>query len=245
MSDLSDFGSAAKGLARNPLGIIALFIVLIYGFAALTLGFNSHLEASERLPLVWFLVLFPVIVLSLFGWLVIQHNEKLYAPSDYRSDDSFLKRKEQSERYSTQITANQELLKTEVLEFVKEHSDPTDGDYQKISEQLTKKINDATTITVDATDFLNKADAIFNYPIAIFESLADLTNTIYFELSPAVRVYHYGSSWILKNKSTGKPIKNLRMLAGIPPGKPFDDPRTLSELGITPGCTLIVERVKE
>jgi hypothetical protein len=48
MSDVPSFGNTAKGLARNPLGIIALFIVLIYGFAALTLGFNSKLEASER-----------------------------------------------------------------------------------------------------------------------------------------------------------------------------------------------------
>ena len=64
MSDLPTFATTAKGLARNPLGIIALFIVLIYGFAALTLGFNSRLEDAERVPLVWFLVLFPVAVLS-------------------------------------------------------------------------------------------------------------------------------------------------------------------------------------
>lgn len=60
MSDLSSFGATAKGLARNPLGIIALFIVLIYGFAALTLGLNAKLEAAERTLLVWFLVAFPV-----------------------------------------------------------------------------------------------------------------------------------------------------------------------------------------
>jgi hypothetical protein len=31
------FGTIARGSARSPLGIIALFIVLVYGFAALTL----------------------------------------------------------------------------------------------------------------------------------------------------------------------------------------------------------------
>lgn len=30
------FGETAKSLARNPLGIIALFIVMVYGFAALS-----------------------------------------------------------------------------------------------------------------------------------------------------------------------------------------------------------------
>ena len=31
---LKSFGETAKGPARNPLGIIALFIVLVYGFVA-------------------------------------------------------------------------------------------------------------------------------------------------------------------------------------------------------------------
>src|SRR5882672_11180078 len=90
MTEMSTFGSTAKGLARNPLGIIALFIVLIYGFAALTLGINTSLQSQERLPLVWFLVLFPVVVLFTFGWLVSRHHEKLYAPADYKSDEGFL-----------------------------------------------------------------------------------------------------------------------------------------------------------
>jgi hypothetical protein len=44
------------GLARNPLGIIALFIVLVYGCAALVTGFAGSLTLVERLPLVLFLV---------------------------------------------------------------------------------------------------------------------------------------------------------------------------------------------
>src|SRR5256885_10550792 len=34
----------AKNLARNPLGIIALFIVLVYGFASLMVGFSDKLQ---------------------------------------------------------------------------------------------------------------------------------------------------------------------------------------------------------
>ena len=65
MSDIGAMGSAAKGLSRNPMGIIALFIVLIYGFAALTLGINHQLEQTERLLLVCFLIAFPVAVLAI------------------------------------------------------------------------------------------------------------------------------------------------------------------------------------
>jgi hypothetical protein len=36
------FGDVAKGLARNPLGIIALFIVLVYGFASPVTAFAGY-----------------------------------------------------------------------------------------------------------------------------------------------------------------------------------------------------------
>lgn len=87
---IKDFGSVAQGLARNPLGMIALFIVLIYGFACLVVGTSSYLQPSERTPIIWFLVLFPVIVLGVFGWLVSSHHKKLYAPSDFKNEEHFL-----------------------------------------------------------------------------------------------------------------------------------------------------------
>jgi hypothetical protein len=84
--------SSAKSLSKNPLGIIALFIVLVYGFACLLFGFSSkNLELVERQPFIWFVVLFPLAVLALFGWLVSKHHDKLYAPTDYKDDGSFLK----------------------------------------------------------------------------------------------------------------------------------------------------------
>lgn len=86
---LATFSDSAKGLAKNPLGIIALFIVLVYGFAALVVG-ASRLEAGERLPLIWFLVIFPVLVLAVFGWLVSCHHTKLFAPADYKDESNFV-----------------------------------------------------------------------------------------------------------------------------------------------------------
>jgi Holliday junction resolvase-like predicted endonuclease len=88
---LDSFGKTAQKLARNPLGIIALFIVLIYGFASLVVGVSGKsLEPEQRWPLIWFLVIFPVIVLAVFAWLVSRHHLKLYAPADYRNEELFL-----------------------------------------------------------------------------------------------------------------------------------------------------------
>ena len=88
---LKEFGNIAKKLSVNPLGIIALFIVLVYGIAALVLGLSSSsFEPGERLPLIWFLVGFPPIVLFTFAWLVAKHHAKLYAPKDYPDPTQFL-----------------------------------------------------------------------------------------------------------------------------------------------------------
>lgn len=87
----NSFAQTAKGLARNPLGIIALFIVLVYGFASLVTAFASSLTTSERLPLIWFLVIFPVLVLVAFVWLVSRHSGKLFAPSDFKNEDNYVR----------------------------------------------------------------------------------------------------------------------------------------------------------
>jgi hypothetical protein len=90
LDHLKSFSSAAQGLARNPLGIIALFIVLVYGFACLVVGSSSLLDAADRKPIIWFVVLFPVVVIGVFGWLVSKHHTKLYAPFDYKDERNFL-----------------------------------------------------------------------------------------------------------------------------------------------------------
>jgi CheY-like chemotaxis protein len=89
--DLVKLRETAKGLSKNPLGIIALFIVLVYGFAAMVITFASSLTSSERLPLIYFLVIFPVLVLVVFAWLVSCHSGKLYSPSDYRNEDNYIR----------------------------------------------------------------------------------------------------------------------------------------------------------
>ena len=92
MSDQTkSFGDTAKSLARNPLGIIALFIVLVYGFASLVTAFAGSFTTVERLPLIYFLIAFPVLVLGVFSWLVSKHSGKLFAPSDFKNEDNYVK----------------------------------------------------------------------------------------------------------------------------------------------------------
>jgi len=88
---IQSFGKIARGLAHNPLGIIALFLVLVYGLASQVTVFAGSFTSPERLPLIYFLVFFPVLVLFVFAWLVSCHHRKLYAPSDFKDEENFVK----------------------------------------------------------------------------------------------------------------------------------------------------------
>jgi hypothetical protein len=116
ISSIGEFSKAAQKLSRNPLGIIALFIVLVYGIAALVLGVSSNnFQPNERLPLIYFLVLFPIIVLIAFYRLVSNHHVKLYAPDDFQDKEGFfraLSPHEQKQKLDEEIKSIEEEAKT-------------------------------------------------------------------------------------------------------------------------------------
>lgn len=87
---IDKFSESAKGFTKSPLGIIALFIVLVYGFASLVVGFGQGLS-DHIAPLIYFMVTFPVVVFFGFLWLVARHHNKLYGPSDFKNEDNFMK----------------------------------------------------------------------------------------------------------------------------------------------------------
>lgn len=123
----NEFGTTASTLARNPLGIIALFIVMLYGFACLITASSGSLTPDERLPLIYFIVLFPVLVVILFGWLVSQHSTKLYAPSDFKNEDNYIK-------------ANQNYIRAAVS-LMAASERQGDGSESNIEERATAAVN--------------------------------------------------------------------------------------------------------
>lgn len=77
-------------LAKSPLGIISLFVVLIEAIAAGMVSF-ANLCGNPQITfiLVLFVVFFPVLVFGSFFYLVINHHTKLYSPSDFLNPDDF------------------------------------------------------------------------------------------------------------------------------------------------------------
>lgn len=89
MGKIKDFTESSKEFTKSPLGIIALFIGLVYGLATLAVSFGNNLKEYIE-PLVWFLVVFPVLVFGGFLWLVTKHSDKIFGPSDFKNEDNFL-----------------------------------------------------------------------------------------------------------------------------------------------------------
>lgn len=87
---LGEFSKTAKDLSRNPLGIIGLFLVLVYGVAGLVTT-STNLETIHKTIMIIFLVAFPVIVLIVFYKLVTNHHNKLYSPADFDNEENFMK----------------------------------------------------------------------------------------------------------------------------------------------------------
>jgi hypothetical protein len=125
MNTVAVFMDKAKGLTKNPLGIIALFISLIYGFACLVLStsLNNIQGSCERLPLIWFIIAYPILILIAFIFLVVRHHEKLYAPSDYKDESNFIKTMDQKNRQK-RIQNEVNAIKEEINEDNTANVDP-------------------------------------------------------------------------------------------------------------------------
>ena len=107
---------SAVQLSRNPLGIIAMFIVLIYSFATLLFGLSGDtFTEAQKWVFVIFLVSFPIVVLIIFTYLVVKHHHKLYGPGDFKNEELFWERNSSAE--------NQEKYDSEAREVQKEEEE--------------------------------------------------------------------------------------------------------------------------
>lgn len=198
MENITDFVKNANGLSKNPLGIIALFISLIYGFACIVLGvsLNNLSENFERLPLIWFIILFPVLILGGFIYLVINHHEKLYAPSDFRDDSAFIKAmgsKDVEEKFDKEVESLKDVLKTDSSHSVEEESHLRDTEIEigKVAHgQISKSISpQSLSIKIKNAEnwAINEYCLLNNYPVTRNQRIVAHGGAYRFEFDGVVR----------------------------------------------------------
>lgn len=86
----SSIARTAAVLSRNPLGLLALCLVIGEAIASLFLLHAGGLQGPERVLLCVFVVAYPACVVAAIYRLVSRHHTKLYAPADFRDERCFL-----------------------------------------------------------------------------------------------------------------------------------------------------------
>ncbi|MBL9105309.1 MAG: hypothetical protein JNL82_30460 [Myxococcales bacterium] len=80
----------ATVLSRNPLGLLALCLIVGEAIAGLFLVAAGELGRLERGLLCLFVVLYPILVVAAIYRLISRHHTRLYAPADFRDERCFL-----------------------------------------------------------------------------------------------------------------------------------------------------------
>ncbi|MHA6299777.1 hypothetical protein [Devosia sp. CAU 1758] len=85
---MSENQPPAKGIVKNPLTVIAVFAGLAEVSATIAL---PQLEQQVQSIFVWFVMLFPTLLVALFFFTLWSKHHVLYAPSDFSDEDNFMK----------------------------------------------------------------------------------------------------------------------------------------------------------
>lgn len=225
------------GIVKNPLSVIAIFAGVAEISGTSVLPFIS--EENQRLY-IWFLMTFPFTLVLLFFATLNWNHKSLYAPSDFKSDESFLESANSENSKRTDIASMEKIIEEKVSETLRATSDNDSFNKDELAKKITDSIKDSAFITVDARTYTGKNDNIFELPYVALSSLNRLTDEVYFLLKGAVDAYEYGYSWVLEREVDSIVIKNARMITGERRGVPLADNRALEEVGITPGAVLKV-----
>ena len=87
-TQVGSVAAIARAHVSNPLSLIAIFAGLSETAAIIALPI---LTGYVQKAFVWYVMFFPVLLVVLFFATLNFNSHKLYAPSDYASDDGFLK----------------------------------------------------------------------------------------------------------------------------------------------------------
>ncbi len=88
MNSSRNYNHRGKGFSMPPLGVVALCVCLVYTIASLVIIFNlKNLHgSSERLPFIWFIISFPVLLMVGLIYLAVKQRNP-QPPESYDEDD--------------------------------------------------------------------------------------------------------------------------------------------------------------
>lgn len=230
------------GVVRNPLSVIAIFA----GIAEISgTGILPFISPENQSLYIWFLITFPFALVMFFFATLNWNHKALYAPSDYNSDESFLEGIRAHKTARPEVSSLEETIENNI-EAALNSTLPENGrdpsERARVADAIKNSIKRSSFITVDARKLTGNAQSVFELPFVAFPSVNNLTDEIYFLIDDYVNPFEYGHSWVLRKSESGEIIKNARMITGTEKGVPCPDMRSLKEVGIEPGMSLLVTR---
>jgi hypothetical protein len=184
--------------------------------------------------------MFPLLVLGVFIWLLIRYPANLYSPDQYTSEVGI---ETYAEVLNRQVRAASQVYSEATIDTLAsaakgDLSNP-EASIRWSEDELTRRIEEYvehSSITVDRSRFLAGAEPV-QIPVTADTTVGDLLDAIYFELSPAVYPFTYGSSWLLMDEHGVMLTEMGTRWAGN-----SRDERMLKEAGIVKGSRLQVIR---
>src|SRR3989338_10972590 len=88
-------------MIRNPLTIIAIFAGIAEISGTVVMPFLSE---TNQAYFIWFVMLFPTLLVSLFFWTLHKNHRVLYGPGDYKDERNFMPTQDQ---YGTPLVESQ------------------------------------------------------------------------------------------------------------------------------------------
>lgn len=232
----------------NPLSIIFLF----FSFTEVMLGYVVFKTAGGiQIALTTFVVIFPAAVATAFFVFLWSKPEHLYAPKDFTTDDAYLQNMAAARTRRDESMSIDRTIRDVVVDeltsdnLVEQLTDTPKVEIREVlrraARELSARIQEQQSFTVTFGPFDPQLPDM-TFPLQTYRTVSELTNDLYYVLSPRVRPYYYGVDWVLRNTESGELIRTKRMLVDAPPGKKLPDNRPLAAVGIRAGARLEVIR---
>lgn len=145
---------------NNPLSIIAIFAALaeVAGTVVLAL-----VDKSIQSTFVWFVMLFPILIVLLF-FLTLNFNPKvLYAPSDFKDEENFLQTmlgakwiEGSLSKIDGQIEAAKHAIAAEAQQRIGAANSESEAALQSIANKYLKRIQESLDSTRETAEELNR-----------------------------------------------------------------------------------------
>jgi hypothetical protein len=223
-------------------------ISLFFSFTEITLGYVVfNIAGGVQVALTAFVIGFPLLIAMAFFAILWFRPEHLYAPKDFASDEAFLRniadaRGARRDLINLDAQIEQRIIKTLTSESIVERLSSSGKSELKealkdTAADITNEIRETNFISVSLTPIAPELKDL-NLPVNALATFGDLIDIVYYALEEYVEPYTYGTSWVIRNKTSHVIYKNTRMIKGLPSGKPSRESRTLEVVGIEAGMTL-------